>query len=240
MAKFMHPWMLAIISDCRGKGSKSGSTKLLSCRISTTAQLFFLPYESVLQMTNTRKLKGVRSVMYSRRPYLCILSNVLSTIYQTLLPNRQICDLIAKTFDFQPGFSGIVIYYSGSIWTKPGNSQIVGYSATKLAICLTAATSLYILTPLSSTISKERLIGRREKLLLRLKGWYDKGGKVVASRADWVLMRKQLLYTILIRWPSLWWQGMQSVLLEAFLTRIFEVWWLTICINSVRFAWVAG
>lgn len=154
-------------------------------------------------MINIKKLKGVESVIYSRWPYLYILSNVLSTICQTLLPKRQICGLIAEALDFQPSFSSTVIHFLGGIQINPWDSQIViGYFAPKSTIYLMAVALPYTLTPLSSTISKKGSVGKREELLSRLKSQYNKYGEVAVLKIDWVLVRKQLSYTISIRWLS--------------------------------------
>lgn len=82
---------------------------------------------------------------------------------------------------------------------KPLDFQIVEYSATRLAICLTAAASPYTLTPLSNTISMEGSVAKKGELPLQLRGWYDKGEEVATSRVNWVLVRKQLSYAMLTR-----------------------------------------
>lgn len=66
-----------------------------------------------------------------------------------------------------------------------------------------AAVFPYTLTLLSSTISNKGSVDKRDGLLLRPEGWYEKSEEVAVSRVDWVLMRKQLSYAILIRCPSL-------------------------------------
>lgn len=66
------------------------------------------------------------------------------------------------------------------------------YFATSLTICSLIATSLYILTPLSSTISNKKSEGKSRNPVLKFDSSYDEGEKVAESIAACLFVKKQL------------------------------------------------
>lgn len=100
---------------------------------------------------------------------------------------------MVKIFNSQSGFSDTAIYLSGGIRTKPWDIQIISYSNTNSAICLIVAALPYILTPLLSTVSKEKLVDNSKGLALWPESYCNKGGELAVFRAKWALIRKKLL-----------------------------------------------
>lgn len=68
----------------------------------------------------------------------------------------------------------------------------MGYFATSLAICSMAAAFPYTLTPLFSTVSNKKLVGKSKDLALKFDNSCDEGGKVAESIAACLSVKKQL------------------------------------------------